>query len=71
MESLIEKKIGNYKILEVVGKGGMGTVFKGIDIALERQVAMKRMDPTLAKDESFLGRFKTEAKALARLENQA
>lgn len=69
MDPLIGKVIGNYKILEVIGKGGMGTVYKGIDMALERTVALKMIDPLLANDENFLRRFKTEAKALARLED--
>ncbi|MCI0514498.1 serine/threonine protein kinase, partial [candidate division KSB1 bacterium] len=61
MESLIGKSIGNYIIQEIVGKGGMGTVFRGMDQALERTVAIKMIDPELARDESFLRRFRTEA----------
>jgi len=69
MESLIGKTIDSYKILEVLGRGGMGVVFKAIDTNLEKFVALKMIDPFLARDESFVKRFKTEAKALARLEN--
>ena len=69
MESLIGKTIDGYRILEVLGRGGMGVVFKAIDTSLEKVVALKMIDPFLARDENFVKRFKTEAKALARLEN--
>lgn len=67
MESLIGKVIGNYRIVEKIGQGGMGTVFKAMDTALDRVVALKMIDPILAREESFLRRFKNEAKALALL----
>lgn len=69
MDSLIGKTIDNYRILEVIGRGGMGVVFKALDDYLEKIVALKMIDPFLAKDENFTRRFKTEAKALAKLEN--
>ena len=69
MDQLIGKEIDNYKILEVIGRGGMGVVFKAMDMSLEKVVALKMIDPFLARDENFLQRFKTEAKALARLES--
>ena len=69
MESLIGKTVDSYKILEVIGRGGMGVVFKALDTNLEKIVALKMIDPFLARDEGFVRRFKTEAKALARLEN--
>ena len=70
MESLIGKTIDDYKIIEVLGRGGMGVVFKALDESLDKIVALKMIDPFLARDENFVKRFKTEAKALARLENQ-
>ena len=70
MDQLIGKEVDNYKILEVIGRGGMGVVFKAIDMNLEKVVALKMIDPFLARDDNFLQRFKTEARALARLENQ-
>jgi serine/threonine protein kinase len=68
-ESIIGKTIDNYKILAEIGRGGMGRVYKAIDTSLEKIVALKFIDPILARDENFLRRFKTEAKALAKLEN--
>jgi len=47
----------------------MGTVYKGLDTELERDVALKVMDPALAHDETFMKRFRIEAKALAHLNN--
>lgn len=69
MDKLVGQVIDNYKILEIIGRGGMGVVFKALDMSLEKVVALKMIDPLLAKDDNFLNRFKTEAKALARLEN--
>ena len=69
MESLINQTIDNYHILEILGQGGMGVVYKAEDKALEKIVAIKVIDPFLARDESFLRRFKTEAKAMAKLTN--
>lgn len=69
MDNLVGQVVDNYKILEIIGRGGMGVVFKALDMSLEKIVALKMIDPLLARDENFLNRFKTEAKALARLEN--
>lgn len=69
MEKLVGQVIDNYKIIEIIGRGGMGVVFKALDMSLEKIVALKMIDPLLARDDNFLNRFKTEAKALARLEN--
>jgi len=69
MDPMVGKTIDNYKILEVIGRGGMGIVFKAMDESLEKVVALKMIDPVLAHDENFLRRFKREARALARLEN--
>jgi tRNA A-37 threonylcarbamoyl transferase component Bud32 len=69
MEPLVGKEIDNYKILSVLGKGGMGIVYKARDKSLDRDVAIKMMDTSLTRDESFLKRFQSEAKALAKLQN--
>jgi serine/threonine protein kinase len=68
-QSIIGKVIDNYEITGVLGKGGMGVVYKAKDMTLDRDVALKMMDANFARDEEFLKRFKAEAKALARLQN--
>lgn len=69
MESkLIGKTIDNYLILELLGKGGMGVVYKARDIQLDKIVALKMMELGLSRDENFLKRFRAEAKALGKLE---
>ncbi len=69
MDTIIGQVVDNYKIIEVIGRGGMGVVFKALDLNLEKTVALKMIDPFLSRDENFLRRFKTEAKALAKLDN--
>ncbi len=54
-------------IVEHLGRGGMGDVYRARDEALERDVALKTISKSLAVDESFVLRFKEEAKAAARI----
>ncbi|HNW59829.1 MAG TPA: protein kinase [bacterium] len=54
--------IRDYKILRPLGSGGMGTVYLAEDSLLERQVAIKVLNPTLTQDEQFVERFRREAK---------
>jgi serine/threonine protein kinase len=65
----IGNSVGKYRITDLIGKGGMGAVYKAHDPDLERDVALKVMDPSLAHDETFMKRFRVEAKALAQLNN--
>ncbi len=67
-DSLIGQTIDGYQIEEVIGRGGMGTVYRAVDVALDKTVALKIISPHLAEDETFLKRFRAEAKALARLD---
>jgi serine/threonine protein kinase len=62
-----DQVIGNYRILEVIGKGSMGKVFKGIDLMLEREVAIKLIHPEYARRPDLVERFRKEAKILALL----
>ncbi|MEN3334932.1 MAG: eukaryotic-like serine/threonine-protein kinase [Blastocatellia bacterium] len=64
---MIGKVIGNYKIVEKIGEGGMGAVYRGLDTMLEREVAIKMLKPELASQPEVLERFRTEAMTLAKL----
>ncbi|NBB85599.1 MAG: protein kinase [Bacteroidetes bacterium] len=65
----IGTEIDGYRIQEVLGQGGMGIVYKAEDVALSRTVALKMIDPALARDAAFLRRFRSEARALARIDS--
>ena len=56
-----------YEILDLLGHGGMGAVYKARQKSLDRMVALKIIKPTMATDPGFAERFEREAKALARL----
>src|SRR5436305_14741999 len=59
--------VTGYKLLELVGKGGMGEVHRATQLSLERRVAVKLLAPNLAQDPGFVARFEKEAAALAQL----
>jgi serine/threonine-protein kinase len=60
---------GRYHVKDVVGHGGMGTVFAAVQQPIGRKVAVKVLHPDLAKDTTFVTRFHTEAKAASVLVN--
>lgn len=64
-----KKQLGPYQILEMIGRGGMGVVFKGYHPALDRYVAVKVLSTALSADPAFVERFKNEAQIIARLEH--
>jgi serine/threonine-protein kinase len=64
---VIGQLAGNYKILSCLGEGGMGTVYKAVDVMLEREVAIKMLRPEIASQPQIVERFRTEAVTLAKL----
>jgi serine/threonine protein kinase len=64
------KKVGKYEILDVLGKGAMGKVFRARDSRLGRLVALKTMLEGIDRDEELLQRFNIEAQAAAQLNHE-
>ncbi|HWL66309.1 MAG TPA: protein kinase, partial [Actinomycetota bacterium] len=58
---------GRYRLVARLAGGGMGEVFRGHDLLLDRPVAIKILQPSLASDPDLVERFKQEARAAARL----
>jgi serine/threonine-protein kinase len=58
---------GRYRVDEVIGHGGMAQVHRGYDLTLGREVAIKILDPELARDTAFRTRFRMEAQAASRM----
>ena len=64
---MVGKTLGHYEILEPLGKGGMGEVYRARDTKLDRDVAIKVLPEDFAADPDRLARFEREAKLLASL----
>jgi len=65
--TLVGRQIGRYRILEELGSGGMSVVYKGLDTALDREVAVKVLHPHLSGKDESRRRLAREAKAVAKL----
>ncbi len=66
---IIGHTLKGYRVLAKIGEGGMGAVFRSLDEGLDREVAIKVLPPSLAREESFRTRFLREARALARVKH--
>lgn len=62
-----DRRFGDYELLERIGRGGMGVVFRAHQISLDREVAVKFIVGSLAADAQAVARFLAEARAAARL----
>lgn len=66
----VPEQIGRFKVVGTLGKGGMGDVYKAVQEPLNRLVALKVLPEEYSRNEEFLKRFITEAKAISQLEHQ-
>jgi serine/threonine protein kinase len=66
-DDLIGTTLGNYRVLETLGQGGMARVYKAHQETLGRDVAVKVLPPWYAADRNFVERFNLEARLVARL----
>jgi hypothetical protein len=64
---MIDKKLSSYEVVEKIGAGGMGEVYRARDTKLGRDVALKILPEAFARDAERLGRFEREARLLASL----
>jgi serine/threonine-protein kinase len=64
---MIGTRIDHYEVVAKLGEGGMGAVYRGVDVLLERDVALKFLRPELACQPELVERFRAEAVTLARL----
>jgi len=70
MEGLVGTVLDNtYRVEQLLGQGGMGAVFRGQDVALNRPVAIKVMHSHIAQQQGFRERFMQEARAIAALDH--
>src|SRR6185436_2607899 len=67
VSSLIGRKLGKYEIVQLLGRGGMATVYKGYDRDLDRYCAIKVLPPHPGRDPIYVQRFRQEARTIARL----
>ncbi|MEK7309846.1 MAG: FHA domain-containing serine/threonine-protein kinase [Planctomycetota bacterium] len=66
-KTLAGKIVGGYSIIERIGRGGMGTVYKALQISLNRTVALKILSEEMVKDKTFIDMFLREARSSAQL----
>jgi serine/threonine protein kinase len=66
---MIGESLSHFKIIEKLGQGGMGVVYRGVDLNLDRPVAIKVLPPEVQQDEDSVARFLREAKTASKLQH--
>ncbi len=69
MKDLKGRTLGHYRIVDKIGEGGMGEVYRAHDERLDRDVAIKVLPAAVARDPDRLARFEREARAVAQLDH--
>lgn len=69
MQDLAGTTLGPYELRDILGKGGMATVYRAYQPGMEREVAIKVMSPDLAEQPEFIARFEREARIIAQLQH--
>jgi len=69
MTELVGKRLGQYEVTEMIGQGGMATVYRARQSSMERDVAVKVISTQLVGDPGFVTRFEHEARLIARLQH--
>ena len=69
MDELVGTLLDRYEILELLGEGGMGAVYKARDVTLQRDVAIKVLHRHIARQADFEARFLQEARSAAKLDH--
>jgi len=66
-DPLLGQQVRGCEILDLIGKGGMGNLYRARQLSLDRIVAVKILSPAMSSNKEFLGRFRREARSLANL----
>jgi serine/threonine protein kinase len=66
---MIGQTIGGYKVVDLIGAGGMAEVYRAYDSSMDRHVAIKVLHAEMSRDPEFRARFDLEARSIATLEH--
>src|SRR5512143_484191 len=70
IQNLSGQMLGQYELRDLIGVGGMGAVYRGYQVNLKREVAIKVLSPQLAQQAGYIERFNREAETAAALEHR-